>query len=378
MQRLLDLQRQAGNAAVAGAIGGTVVQRQGGLTQSHVLEAADEADVPAVAEMSALRTEWAQLDARKKAATRDQPFSPEDAARLAEVNRLIGLRFKQDIALTLSGNSVRGGPAAWFADVKSHTFLGNSITVHDLLWAKLTAAETAFKQKVTDLGLQEPKGGWVRSTSSIRGPTEGLHGLGLAIDLNAGTNPYLINPSSSSEAITGEPLARSRTVRGVIDNAVLLVLGRTATEEDFGSQPRDADRATRIQASFDKLTEASGALKRYFELASPANRAELEALVANLGGKDAAKRTVAQWLSTIQADRAALTTAAGAKRWTNPEQGFFDLNQELVRALTNEGLTWLGDATVGSGRDIMHFDMRGLGPIHRIFKEGAWTNLGGD
>jgi hypothetical protein len=29
-------------------------------------------------------------------------------------------------------------------------------------------------------------------------------------------------------------------------------------------------------------------------------------------------------------------------------------------------LTWLGDDTIASGRDIMHFDMRGIGTISQI------------
>jgi len=33
---------------------------------------------------------------------------------------------------------------------------------------------------------------------------------------------------------------------------------------------------------------------------------------------------------------------------------------------------------IGTGRDIMHFDMRGLGPIKKTFKSSkGWTNLGG-
>ena len=73
--------------------------------------------------------------------------------------------------------------------------------------------------------------------------------------------------------------------------------------------------------------------------------------------------------------------AGSGKSWSKPETGFLHLDRRLVQALTSTnggGLTWLGDDTIGSGRDIMHFDMRGLGPIRRIAKslEGKTVSLG--
>lgn len=44
------------------------------------------------------------------------------------------------------------------------------------------------------------------------------------------------------------------------------------------------------------------------------------------------------------------------------------------------GLTWLGDATTAMGRDIMHFDTRGLDSVHvrRIWNstQGGSINIG--
>lgn len=59
------------------------------------------------------------------------------------------------------------------------------------------------------------------------------------------------------------------------------------------------------------------------------------------------------------------------------------MKREVVEALASDtggGLTWLGDNTIASGRDIMHFDMRGVGPIKKIVKShlGETTPLGGD
>ena len=385
---LLDLQRDAGNRAVTEllrdpsmapglAAPALAVQRAGDVAATHVLDPVDEGDVPEASELAGLKTEWVELDAKKKQASANTPFDPADAKRLAEVNRLIGLRYKKDVAMTLAGNGRREGPAAWFAEVKTRTFLGKDITVHTLLADRLKTAETAFLKAVA--GKAPPEGGWVRSTNTLRGPTEGLHGLGLAIDLNPGTNPYLVSPGPRSQAATGEPRARSQAVRNVIDRAVLLVLGRTAAEEDFGSAPDVEAGTSRVKASYDKIDEASAALRRYFELGARDRAADLEELVARLGPLNPRGRTAAAWRRTIAADRRAIGGHAGAKRWTNPEQGFLDLAWPLVEALTDAGLTWLGDVVVGSGRDIMHFDMRGLGPIRRIYKSesGSWVNLGG-
>jgi len=60
-----------------------------------------------------------------------------------------------------------------------------------------------------------------------------------------------------------------------------------------------------------------------------------------------------------------------------------EYERDVVEALTSDasgGLTWLGDNTIASGRDIMHFDMRGVGPIKKIVKSvyGTATPLGGD
>jgi hypothetical protein len=416
--QLLELQRTAGNTAVAGLVAPGVQRRRDPgdepdaeaagagtagpavpatgedstaasaapdaktrkglkLGGSHVLKPGDAASVPLPADIEGLRAEWRELDAKRKtAAEAKTPFDPADAARLVEVNRRLKLRNQADAAETLAGNGYAAGPAAWYADVKQTTFLDSRIKVHRLLADRLDAAEAAFLTAVE--GQDVPKGGWVRSTSTLRGPTEGLHGLGLAIDLNPGTNPYLVNPSSRSQAATGESHKRSRAVRDVIDRAVLLVLGRTATEEDFGAQPDIDDTTERVKASHDKLSEASAALKTYFTLTADDQASELERLIGELGDLNPKGRTAKRWRKVIKADRSTLGGHARAKDWQRPTKGFMDLPYELVKALTDQGLEWLGDNTIGSGRDIMHFDMRGLGPVKKIFnsEKDRWTSLG--
>jgi hypothetical protein len=348
-----------------------------GLAGTHTVAAGDRAAIPAAADRPALVAEWIELDNRRKEKlAAKEPIDAGDAARLAEVNRLLHLRRKADAADTLAGNGWKDGAAAWYADVKDTTFLGRPVRVHRLLADRLDTAEAAFLAAVQ--GQDEPDGGWVRSTSTLRDPQEGLHGLGLAIDLNPGTNPYLINPSGTSQRHTGEPLDRSQAIRDVIDRAVLLVLNRTAKEEDFSAMPDIEDAAQRVEASYTKLSEASQALGAYFTLDKADNAAELDRLMGELGDRNPKRWTAKTWRNKIKGDRTTITGAAARKDWQRPTSGFMDLPWELVKALTDTGLTWLGDNTIGSGRDIMHFDMRGLGPVKRIFnsEKNKWTSLG--
>ena len=108
-------------------------------------------------------------------------------------------------------------------------------------------------------------------------------------------------------------------------------------------------------------------------------RPELDRLVAALGTKDPQKRAAADWAKAIAEDRQTLTEAGTIKSWDSPQTGFLHLDKRLVKAMTDTGgagLTWLGDDTIALGRDIMHFDMRGIGPIKKVWKGGREIKLG--
>jgi len=286
----------AGNASVARLIAGSIPAVQRDIKDTHVLEEADETDVPTWEETQALQTEWGELNAKKKAAAKKkEPFDPADEARFTEVNRLISLRFKKDTAMTLEGNGYKDGPAKWYEDVKDAKFLGQTITVHQKLADKLAEAEKVFLKAV---GTEKaPAGGWTRVSSDLRGPGQGLHSYGLAVDLKGGTNPYLVTPSKTSQGATGEPLKRSQAIQDIIDRAVLLVLGKTPDEEKFGEAPAETDKAKRAMLSYDKLEEASNALETYFTLVDPTKKADLDARVTAIAAKDTANRTADDWPS---------------------------------------------------------------------------------
>ncbi len=174
--------------------------------------------------------------------------------------------------------------------------------------------------------------------------------------------------------------ARSKAISDVIGRAQLLVEGTTPAEADFHTRPTNADKDARAMASYDKLQTASNALATYFTLGHRgrvgristrgSRRWRARTAVRRPPGSSRSRPTVGPWPGTRP-----------PRSWNQPETGFLHLDRRLVSALTSSaggGLTWLGDDTVGSGRDIMHFDMRGLGPIRRIVKtiEGQTISLG--
>jgi hypothetical protein len=55
-----------------------------------------------------------------------------------------------------------------------------------------------------------------------------------------------------------------------------------------------------------------------------------------------------------------------------------NLDKRLVKAMTSStgaNLTWLGDDTIAAGRDIMHFDMRDLGPIKKVWSSARGSAI---
>jgi hypothetical protein len=363
-EAVLQLQRTAGNAAVTKL----VVQRGRSKTE-HGLTEDERKDLPAAADAPALLAENKALYAKKAAGT----ITAEETKRMVELDRLLGIRRRADEEETLSRNGVKGGLAAWFADVKPVTFLGRTFETHKLMAERLKKAEDALAKQTP------PKDGWITDANSLREPGQGLHSLGLAVDLNAGTNPWLINPKAAG-ASSYEASARSSAIAKIIDNAVLLLRAKDATEADLQSRPAATpDRADRVAASYDKLRAASDDLREYFTLDKPECAERLQDLVRVLGAKSS--KSAEDWVKQIKSDRKVLEQHAAAKNWKSPTSGFLDLDKRLVKAMTDDsagGMAWLGDATIASGRDIMHFDLRNVGPVHSIFNSwtGATTYLG--
>jgi hypothetical protein len=387
-ETLRDLQRTAGNRAVTGLVTARfAVQRHPGtepeIAAAHIVSASETADVPAAADLPALATEKAALLTertpladRVKAAKKAKTIAdPADTARikeiddrLVEIKRRQGLRVKADEAITLEHNGFTAGTDAWFRDVHTVPFLGRNATVHRYLADRLVLVENALKD------LPVPPDGWVSEThSSLREPGQSLHSFGLAIDLNPGTNPFLVQPTNPA---IYEPANWSQSIEDVFGRAALLILKRIDAKGSFFARPDIKDKNERVGASYDKIAEMSGALQRYLALADAHPTESVGDLVTALGATDPKHRSAQDWLKTIKADRRTIDDLAGSKSWNKPERGFLNLDKRLVKAMTDPaagGLTWLGDDTVSPGRDIMHFDMRGVAPnpITKIWSTAA-------
>ncbi|HEY5979815.1 MAG TPA: hypothetical protein VIT41_09285 [Microlunatus sp.] len=252
---------------------------------------------------------------------------------------------RQDVEQIMDASG-QGTVATWFGDIKKGTFLGIALRAHKALAARLTQAESALvadakinpgKKSATDLGADLQM---YASTSDLREPAKAvggsslsMHTFGLAVDLNYKGNPFIGNAGAAAP--------------DAIRRATSLVLG-TATE--VGTSLGDA------QASFTALKGASDALKTYFSFRDAAN---LPALTAAVTGHTAAKgepADLAGWQAQIAADYEALNGKGDFKKHKPPEEGFLDLHESVVLALTGAGLTWGG--TYPTDKDLMHFDLR--------------------
>jgi hypothetical protein len=352
------------------------VQRHTGIqpevAAAHTLSATEQTDMPTREETEALLEEQKTLTAEKKAKPENRRLQ-EINTRLKEIERKLALRKKGDALSdeeeTLQRNGFTQGAAAWFADVQTMTFLGRPATVHKLLAARLEKAWDMLKD------IPVPADGWVQEGhSSLRPPGQSLHSFGLAIDLNPGLNPFLLNPKDSKASLY-EKHEQSQAIADIIDRASLLVLGKSPSQEAFFDKPAAPDKSARVEATYDKLAEASEALEHYLALGAEANAGELQLRVLALKAfdKDPEHRSAKAWTKAIAQDRKKLGEKASIKDWLQPETGFLHLDKRLVKAMTDTaggGLTWLGDETIASGRDIMHFDMRGVGPIQKIYRSG--------
>ena len=252
---------------------------------------------------------------------------------------------RKDVEQILDASG-QGTVATWFGDIKKGTFLGIGLRVHKALGDRLTRAETALvndakvnpgKKSATDLGADLQM---YVSTSDLREPAKAvggtslsMHTFGLAVDLNYKGNPFIGNAGAAAP--------------DAIRRATSLVLG-TAT--DVTTALGDA------QTSYTTLKSASDALKTYFSYRVPAN---LPALTAQVSAHKAAAgepADLAGWQAQIAADHEALAGKGDFKKHKPPEEGFLDLNESVVLALSGAGLTWGG--TYPTDKDIMHFDLR--------------------
>ncbi len=262
--------------------------------------------------------------------------------RVETTNRALS---RKDVEQVIDASG-QGPVATWFGNIEKGTFLGIGLRVHKALAERLTRAETALvtdtkinpdKKSAKDLGVALKM---YASTSDLRQPAKAvggnslsMHTFGLAVDLNYKGNPYIGNAGAEAP--------------DAIRRATSLVLGTgTNVTTSLGT----------AQESYTALEAASDALETYFSFRDPANLAALTAAVTGHTSAEGEPTDLAGWQKQIEADYAALNGKGDFNKHKPPEEGFIDLDESVVLALTGAGLKWGG--TYGGAKDIMHFDLR--------------------
>ena len=135
------------------------------------------------------------------------------------------------------------------------TFLHKQICVHVCLGEKLAAAKTLLEQQ----GFTQASQLDVQRITGFRPGQVSLHGQGLAIDIDAATNPYIIH--EHNECRLDEELAL------VYERIAQFMLGRASIIPHLGvgRQSRET-RRTYVERFYNTLAQESAAMQRYFTL----------------------------------------------------------------------------------------------------------------
>ena len=165
------------------------------------------------------------------------------------------------------------------------TFLHKQICVHPCLAEKLTAANILLEQQgfsqASQLGVQ-------RLTGFRQGQTS-LHGLGMAIDIDAAANLYLIH--ERNETKLDEELAT------VYERIAQFMLGRASIIPHLGEGCQAKEmRRTYIARLYHTLAQESAAMQRYFVLMQDGPRLR-DYVHTSLGSQRA--RLASTFLSTL-------------------------------------------------------------------------------
>jgi len=237
---------------------------------------------------------------------------------------------------------------SWFDGFVECSFLGNTTAdgrgVHPDLQGRLEAAEDALLADAEaasyGIHLSDKLRGW-------RSPPDGPHSFGLAVDINYETNPAITGPTKRAVAHAGLLLRHVPEA----ENPINTQSGLAAPGSSWGMLRQASDDFVRYIGLVDHPEDLAKAV------------ASLQAVGLNPGN-----RTAAEWATQIRADHRAAETdfrmSGGDLR--DMSRGFLDLDQRVVRALTRQGLTWLGD--FAGYQDIQHFAYS-HGSVRRIWKE---------
>jgi N-acetylmuramoyl-L-alanine amidase len=258
------------------------------------------------------------------------------------------------------GSHPFGTYANLVSQLRDFTLFGRGVRLLPSFHAKLRAAETAASAHISDFGI---------STIGSFEDRLGLHGFGLAIDIDANANPYVMHEA-------GEEV-RDQELRRVYHRIALMMTGEHSVipEEILRGPMNTADRTARL---FDALQNESSAMRGYWALLEQTALADF---LQNIPARDwraifgdDRQPTVQNVLPVIARDWVVLSGRPGPAHpgvtypaapqtpgdppfvRRDPLQGFMNLRREVVVALTAQRLRWGAVDFPGVSGDVMHFD----------------------
>ena len=293
-------------------------------------------------------------------------YRPEVALTPEEVARKIRRATTQvttgggELARTLIAADIRkvtgGDETAWFANhVPNAHFLGVPIKssdkstvggVHSELLAKLDSAAATLAAHPTlrgRQGIEIADAIGLNTISGLRQPKAAvgaerpsLHCYGLAVDINYSTNPFVGNHGDA--------------VPNMVQRATLLMHGKAFHIEKPPPDEKD------VMAQWVKTQLASTDVIAYLNLDEAGLEAQVQAMLAIDPSIKDPQRTVAWWTKQQDQDRAMKGKGDFSPGRDPNKTGIMDMDQRLVEAMHQAGLTWGG--MYKHDKDLMHFDDR--------------------
>jgi hypothetical protein len=293
-----------------------------------------------------------------------------------------------------------GGPyadfAAFAATMAAGTFLGHSIEspnetivgVRPEFQAKLVLAEAKIDDEFKKSGRAIPKGYGIDAVGGFR-TQNSMHGAGMAIDIDAGKNPYIMHEHGGGEldAELGPVFHKIAefVLNDPIDGEQSIVPNVITSGTNLPASSK-ATRRERLGQYYDRLARESDAMVTYFRLMK--DEAALKVFLAGEWQKTHPSTTppkyddvVRQMWESYAALGGAIPTGgpAGIVGFTKPRDrgrpfhplnraqkdpsaGFLTIPREVVLGLGQAVGRW-GPIDFGAeSGDVMHFDDRyGLG-----------------
>ena len=258
-------------------------------------------------------------------------------------------------------------------ELDNTTFFGqNLLKINDaMIQALYRVEEDLINNKGT--GYKAPI-----ANSTLR-KKSGMHGWGLAIDFDVGTNPYILNEKAEEEL--------DLELIGAFDNIARFMLGKHESDLRKLKKGRSAFGDGSIGDVYDILQQESDAMKGYFlfmrnDLALQEfidtewithnsdkplpDFAKIKAQMENdygiLGGKS---NTGMAWRTDAGQDRPFAPHSMGGRG--DPAKGFLNLGKEFVETMTDRGFAWGAIDISGEPGDMQHFDLRLEGVGARVY-----------